>query len=59
MKDFWRKEDFEEYKCYDSLIEVAKNRDTGEEKVMGLFYEQYSKRLKTFLAETRHYKWEL
>jgi hypothetical protein len=58
-KDFWRKEVFEEYKCYDSLIEVAKNRDTGEEKVIGLFYEHYSKRLKAFLAETRHYKWEL
>ena len=58
-KDFWRREDFEEYKCYNSLIEVAKNRDTGEEKVIGLFYEQYSKRLKVFLAETRHYKWEL
>ncbi|MEE1252276.1 MAG: DnaB-like helicase C-terminal domain-containing protein [Bacteroidales bacterium] len=58
-KDFWRKEVFEDYKCYDSLIEVAKNRDTGEEKVIGLFYEHYSKRLKAFLAETRHYKWEL
>ena len=58
-KDFWRREDFEEYKSYNSLIEVAKNRDTGEEKVIGLFYEQYSKRLKVFLAETRHYKWEL
>ncbi len=57
-KEFWRKDTSDMYCSYDNLIEVAKNRDAGDERVIGLYYEIYSKRLKNQLAETVHYSWE-
>ena len=57
-KDFWRKDTADHYGGFDSLIEVAKNRDMGDERLIGLFYEHYSKRLKSQMAETIHYNWE-
>ena len=57
-KEFWNKDMADLYAGYDSLIEVAKNRDMGDERVIGLFYERYSKRLKNSFAETVHFKWE-
>ena len=57
-KDFWRKDLLVHFDIFDSLIEVAKNRDYGDERVIGLFYETYSKRLKSQMAETIHYNWE-
>ena len=57
-KEFFRKDMLDLYFGYDSLVEVAKNRDAGEERVIGLFYENYSKRLKNSFAETLHFKWE-
>ena len=57
-KDFFRRDLVEMYSNYSSLIEVAKNRDTGDERVIGLYYEHYSKRLKSQMAEMIHYKWE-
>jgi hypothetical protein len=47
------------YSSFNSLIEIAKNRDKGEERLIGLFYESYSKRLKCDYAEIIHYSWEL
>ncbi len=58
-KDFWKKSDLEFYSSFNSLIEIAKNRDKGEERLIGLFYESYSKRLKCDYAEIIHYSWEL
>ncbi|MBO7276826.1 MAG: AAA family ATPase [Bacteroidales bacterium] len=57
--DFWKKSDVEFYSSFNSLIEIAKNRDKGEERLIGLFYESYSKRLKCDYAEIIHYSWEL
>ena len=57
-KELWNKDTADLYSGYDSLIEVAKNRDMGDELVIGLFYERYSKRLKNSFAETIHYEWE-
>lgn len=57
-KEFWKSSTVEGYSKFDSLIEVAKNRDMGEEGMIGLFYERYSKRLKCEFAEILHYSWE-
>lgn len=57
-KDFWRRDVVDLFEGFDNLIEVAKNRDLGDERVIGLYYERYSKRLKSQMAETIHYNWE-
>lgn len=57
-KDFWRRDVMDLFEGFDNLIEVAKNRDLGDERVIGLYYERYSKRLKSQMAETIHYNWE-
>ena len=58
-KDFWKKNELEYYSGFNSLLEIAKNRDMGEERLIGLFYENYSKRLKCDFTEMIHYSWEL
>lgn len=57
-KDFWRRDVVDLFEGFNNLIEVAKNRDLGDERVIGLYYERYSKRLKSQMAETIHYNWE-
>ncbi len=57
-KEFWKESEVTDYSKFDSLIEVAKNRDMGDERVLGLFYERYSKRLKGDYTEILHYSWE-
>lgn len=44
---------------YDTLFEVAKDRDFGEEGTMlGLFFEKQSKRFLNFVGENIHFGWE-
>lgn len=57
-KDFWKRDVADSYSKFDSLLELVKNREMGEEIVLGLFYERYSKRLKTEYGEVARYKWE-
>ena len=59
--EFWGKERTQRliYEGYNNIIEVAKNRDYGVENfLVGLYYEEETKRFKNSRAESMHYDWE-
>lgn len=59
--EFWGKDKTQKIICegYNNIIEVAKNRDYGVENfIVGLFYEQETKRFKNTRTENIHYDWE-
>ena len=46
------------YKDYTNVIEVMKNRDLGvADEIIGLYFEQESKRMKNNISENRMYGW--
>lgn len=48
----------QEYMIYDVVLEVAKNRSHGiVDKLIGLYYEKESRRIKSDLLETKTYDW--
>lgn len=57
-EQFLGKEVIEEYKKYDSVIEICKNRAMGvKDFLVGLYYERESRRLKSDIAEHINYGW--
>lgn len=57
--DFFGKEKVEEYMNFGAVLEVAKNRQFGiVDFLVGMFYENESRRLKNSIAEHIVYNWE-
>lgn len=57
--EFWGKERVQELMQYSCVIELCKNRSFGVvDYVVGMFYEQESRRLKNSVAEHIIYGWE-
>ena len=57
--DFFGKDKVEEFMNYSNVLEVAKNRQMGVvDYLVGMYYEQESRRLKNSIAEHIHYGWE-
>lgn len=57
--EFWRKERVEDMMMFNNVIEIAKNRSYGVvDYVVGLYYEQETRRFKNTISETIHYDWE-
>jgi archaellum biogenesis ATPase FlaH len=57
--DFFGMERVQEMLGYDMVIEVAKNRSAGvKDLLVGLYYEQESRRLKNSMAENIIYGWQ-
>lgn len=55
---FLGKQQLEEYGMYDSVIEVCKNRLNGvKDYLVGLYYENETRRLKSDIAENVNYGW--
>ena len=48
----------EGFALYDAVIEITKNRSNGaKDKLVGLYYETESRRLKNDMAENINYGW--
>lgn len=57
--DFWGENVVSEYKKFDSVLEVCKNRSMGVvDYVVGMYYEVESRRLKNSIAEHIVYGWQ-
>lgn len=57
-KEYFSKTDVAELCKYHNLIEVAKNRDFGEDGFVGVYFEQQTKRFLNYEGENKRYAWD-
>lgn len=57
-EEYFGEDTIKDFRQFNNIVEIAKNRDFGIEKFCGLFFEPIAKRFTNFIGENIKYGWE-